>query len=429
MRRAASTLFALALLGAGTAARAEDAPSPPKPRGPVVVSGFVHADWTVFRQTSQDEVSPDGQPLNEDRFLIRRARLRATAEHGITHAALEIEANTVSGPEVRPVNAEASLKWPAERPAYDPTLDQRGLASQPWFMVTAGLIPAPFGFEAGEGAVRRPFLETTSMSQAFFPGLFDLGARVLGGYSFVTWALGIMNGEPIGQKAFAARDPNKSKDLLFRLGGAGEVAEGLRIELGVSGLTGRGFRRGRPASADQVVWRDVNEDGVVDPIELQGVPGSPAEPSATYKRFAIGADARIYARLPVIGELAVRAELVRASNLDRGLFVADPVATGHDLRELGGYVGVTQEITRFAQVGARYDRYDPDADASERLPFALVPRDLSVSTWSFFAAARAPFGRLVAQIDLRNNALGRDATGAPTTLADDAFTLRAEARF
>ena len=432
VRRAPCLLLAFALLGASAPARADDAPpSPPpaKPRSPITVSGFVHADWTVFRQTSQDEVTPDGQPLNEDRFLVRRARLRATAEHGTTHAALEIEGNTVNGPEVRPVNAEASLKWPAERPAYDPTLDQRGLASPPWFMVTAGLIPAPFGFEAGEGAVRRPFLETTSMSQAFFPGLFDVGARVLGGFSFVTWALGIMNGEPIGQKAFAARDPDKSKDLLFRLGGAGEVAEGVRLELGVSGLTGRGFRRGRPATADQVQWRDVNEDGVVDPIELQGVPGSPAEPSATFKRFAIGADARAYARFPVLGELAVRAEIVRASNLDRGLFVADPVAMGHDLRELGFYVGATQEITRYAQVGLRYDRYDPDADASERTPFALVPRDLAMSTWSFLAAARAPFGRLVAQYDRRRNALGRDATGSPTTLADDSFTLRAEARF
>ncbi len=428
MRRSAAFVLGITLLVASEVARADD-PAPGPSRRPVVVSGFVHADWTVFRQSSQDEVNPDGQPLNEDRFLLRRARLRATAEHGITHAALEMEANTVAGPEVRPVNAEASLKWPADRPAYDPTLDQRGVRSAPWIMVTAGLIPAPFGFEAGEGAVRRPFLETASMSQAFFPGLFDLGARVLGGYSFMTWALGIMNGEPIGQRAFAARDPNKNKDLLFRVGGAGDVADGVRLEVGVSGLTGRGFRRGRPATTDQVAWRDVNEDGVVDPIELQAAPGSPAEPSASFKRFALGADARLYAQLPVLGELALRAEIVRASNLDRGLFVADPVAAGYDVRELGWYVGAAQEVTRFAQVGARYDRYDPDADATERLPFQLVPRDRSLSTWSFFVAARAPFGRLVAQLDLRSNALGRDPSGAPTTLADDSLTIRAEARF
>lgn len=428
MRRSLGLALAFAVSTAAASARADEEP-PKAPRWPIAVSGFVHADWVAFRQSSQDEVNPDGQPLNEDRFLVRRARLRATAEHGITHAALELEANTVAGPEVRPVNAEASVKWPADRPAYDPTLDQRKVRSPAWFMVTAGLIPVPFGFEAGEGAVRRPFLETSTMSQALFPGLFDVGARVMGGVSFVSWSLGLMNGEPIGQRAFAARDPNKSKDLVFRVGGAGDVADGVRVEAGVSGLSGRGFRRGRPATSDQIAWRDVNEDGVVDPIELEAVPGSPAEPSSSYKRFAMGADARLYAKLPVIGELAVRAEIVRASNLDRGLYVADPVATGYDLRELGGYVGVTQEITRWAQVGVRHDRYDPDADASERLPFALVARDLTLSTWSMFVAARAPFGRLVAQLDLRKNAQGRDASGAPSTLADDSFTLRAEARF
>lgn len=216
---------------------------------------------------------------------------------------------------------------------------------------------------------------------------------------------------------------------MFRVGAAVDVTPEVRIEGGLSGLSGRGFHRGRPATTDRLVWRDLNEDTVVDPIELQSISGSPAEPSETFRRFAMGADLRVFVALPVIGELAVRAEIIRASNLDRGLYVADPVASTYDLRELGWYVGAVQEVTRWAHVGVRYDRYDPDADAREREPFALVPRDLSLSTWSFMAAARLPFGRLVAQYDLRRNAFGRDASGAPTTLADDSFTLRAEARF
>jgi hypothetical protein len=296
-------------------------------------------------------------------------------------------------------------------------------------MISAGLIQTPFGFEPQEFAIRRPFLEQTTMSEALFPGQFDLGFRVLGGFKFVNYALGIMNGAPIGDRTFPGRDPNESKDLTFRVGATSDVTRGLRVEGGFSGLTGRGFHRGRPSTNDQVVWRDLNEDGVVDPLELQALAGAPAEPSETFKRFAVGADLRVTVTLPALGDLQLRGEIVRASNLDRGLFVADPVAATHDLRELGWYVGATQEITRWAQIGVRHDTYDPDADAHEREPFALVPRDLSVSTWSFMAAARAPFGRLVAQLDLRKNALGRDAAGAPTTLADDSFTLRAEARF
>lgn len=410
-------------------ASAQQAPALVSPWQGVTVTGFVHADWTVFRQTSQDEVNPDGQPVNEDRFVLRRARLRVTADRGLTCGAVELEANTVREVQVRPVNAEASFKWPASRPAFDPALDQRSLPIETWFMVTAGLLRTPFGFEPMEGAIRRPLLEQTTMTTAFFPGQFDLGFRVVGGFKFINYALGIMNGNPIGERSFPGRDPNKSKDLVFRVGVANDVTDAVRVEGGFSGLSGRGFHKGRSAANDQLVWRDVNEDGVVQPIELQSLAGSPAEPSSTFKRFAVGADLRVYVKIPVLGELALRGEIVRASNLDRGLVVADPVAASHDLRELGWYAGATQALTRWAQIGARYDRYNPDADASERQPFALVPRDPSFSTWSFMAAARLPFGRLVAQYDLRTNALGRGASGAPTTLADDSFTLRAEARF
>jgi hypothetical protein len=197
----------------------------------------------------------------------------------------------------------------------------------------------------------------------------------------------------------------------------------------VSGLTGRGFHQGQPGTKDTIAWRDQNEDGVVDPVELQSVPGTPATASSGFKRFALGADLRATVKIPVLGDLGARAEIVRASNLDRGLVFADPVDRSYDLRELGWYVGVHQELTRWAIVAVRYDRYDPDADARERTPFALVPRSQALSTWSFSAAGRYGLARLIAQYDRRTNAFGRDVSGAPTTLADDSFTLRAEVRF
>jgi hypothetical protein len=45
------------------------------------------------------------------------------------------------------------------------------------------------------------------------------------------------------------------------------------------------------------------------------------------------------------------------------------------------------------------------------------------------AMARWKKARLVAEYDRRKNAFGRDETGAPTTLADDSFTLRAVVGF
>ncbi len=416
----------------------------------ILVSGYVHADWVLFRQSSQDEVTQDGAPLNEDRFVLRRARLRAERDHGLFHGAFEIDGNTVSGPQLRPLNAEASVKWPAESPyarapwAYDPagsgpaSVDgsdrapanrQAAATNTPWFMVTAGLFRTPFGFEVQESERQRPWLERATVSSALFPQSFDLGLRVVGGVSFVRYSLGVMNGDPIGERTFPGRDPNKSKDLVFRVGGATAVTKEVRIEAGVSGLTGRGFSKGQPATKDVLQWQDSNDDGVVDATELAIRSGSPATPSSGFKRYAMGADLRASAVLPVLGELALRGEIVRAQNLDRGLVVSDPVAATRDLRQLGYYLGVSQEVTGWALVAARYDRYDPDADAREQTPFAIVARDRSLSTWSFSATVRARLARLVAQFDHRTNALGRDASGAPTTLADDSFTLRGEVRF
>jgi hypothetical protein len=416
----------------------------------VQVSGFVHLDWVVHRQTSQDELTQDGQPLNEDRFTLRRARLRGERDLGYFHGAVEMDANTVSGLQVRPIDAEATFKWPARQAyarapwAIDPTGATKQVSGDgtippsepltkydgPWFMVTGGLFRTPFGFEVQEPERLRPFLERSTMSNALFPQSFDLGLRVLGGYRMARWSFAVMNGDPIGEKNFPGRDPNKSKDLVFRIGAASDLLPGIRLEGGISGLTGQGFHKGSPATADQIQWQDQNTDGNVNAIgEITVVPGSPAVPSQNFKRFAVGADVRASIAIPVLGDLDLRAEIVRASNLDRGLLPSDPITATRDQRQTGVYFGVTQELTKWALIGVRWDTYNPDADAREQEPFALVPRDPSVKTWAFNLTGRWGPARLVAQYDKRSNTSGRDANGRPTTLADDSLTLRAEVRF
>ena len=370
-----------------------------------------------------------GEPLNENRFVVRRARIRLESDQGLFHGACELDANTLRGPQVRPWNAEASIKWPPTTRYRNPAIVAQETASEPFVILSAGLLVTPFGFDVAELERNRPFLERTTMANELVPQTFDLGVRVLGGYKMVHYALGIMNGDPIGERTFPGRDPDKSKDLVFRVGTSTEVASGVRASAGFSGLTGRGFHKGNTPSKDQLVWRDQNEDGVVQQTELQSTPGAPATPSAGFQRFALGVDARVNIAIPVLGELGLRAELVRAKNLARGTFQADPVTASRDLREIGWYVGGTQELTRWAMIGVRYDLFDPDADASEKRPFAVVPQDSSLSTWTFMATLRWKKARLVAEYDRRKNRLGRDPSGAPTTLADDSFTLRAVVGF
>lgn len=410
---------------------AKNEPTTPRPTSrDLAVSGYVHLDWVAFRQSSQNELNPSSrEPLNEDRFLVRRARVRVESDQGLVHGAFELDGNTIRGPQARPWNAEASLKWPPSAAYRGPATIAQSSSDEPFVMVSAGLLITPFGFDVSELENARPFLERSTFAAELIPQSYDLGIRVLGGYKFLNYALGIMNGDPVGESTFPGRDPNKSKDLVFRLGASSSVTEDVRVDIGVSGLTGRGFHQGTPQSKDQLVWRDQNEDGLVDSNELQVLSGSPATPSRGFERFALGADARLHVQIPVLGELTLRAELVRAKNLARGVFAADPIASARDLRELGWYLGATQELTRWALIGVRYDTFDPDSDASEQRAFALVPKDSSVSTWSFTATARWKKARLVAQLDKRKNALGRDVSGSPTTLADDSFTLRAVVGF
>jgi hypothetical protein len=379
-------------------------------------SGFVQVDAIIHNEASQNEINGStGAPLNQDRFTLRRGHLRADAVKGPLFGALEIDANTTSGPQVRPIEADVSLRWPFVHEDRWPTVT-----------ATLGLTRIPFGYEVQELDYVRPFLERATVMQALFPGEFDLGVRFKVNYRFLEWAFGVMNGSPIGSKVFPDLDPVQAKELVGRMGVDVEVAPGVRFRAGVSGDTGTGFRAGTPATKPQLVWQDQNGDGLVEPNEIIAVGGSPATPSQLFHRFALGGDARLIVRVPVLGDLSFRGEVVDAINLDRGLEVADPIGAGRDLRDLGWSAGVTQEVTRWGVVGARYDLYNPDADASQQRAANLVPVDRSYTTIALMGMLRYEQARLLLEYDINRNPLGIGANGAPTTLADNALTLRGQ---
>ncbi len=331
--------------------------------------------------------------------------------------ALELEASTVRGPQIRIFSAEVAARWdgPADAP--------------PYLMLTLGLFRVPFGFETGERETGRLFLDRSHFARALFPGITDLGVRLSGGYRFLRYSVAAMNGHPVGEDAFPAVDPDKSKDLVFRLGVDTKPASWLRITAGGSGLAGTGFSPGKGSTKDVLVWRDTNENGIVEITEVQAIAGSAATPSQTFSRFAVGGELAFTAAIPRAGDLRLAAEIVWATNLDRGLFPADPVPLGRDLREVGLHVGLTQEITKYGMLGVRYDHYNPDADASEQIGVSQVPKDPSVSALALAGAFRYEFARLVVEYDHRTNTFGRARDGTPTTLPDDSLTFRGEVAF
>jgi hypothetical protein len=159
------------------------------------------------------------------------------------------------------------------------------------------------------------------------------------------------------------------------------------------------------------------------------IPGASAVPSQNFSRFGYGADLRLGVNQPVLGSTIFYGEVYWAKNLDRNILPADPIAFGRDYREMGLYLGLTQDLGPHAIVGIRYDYYNPDADSVNQVMGVTGSSSTSYQTVAFAAALRAPAGRLIAEFDLNRNHNGRDLQGNPANLASNAFMLRGEASF
>jgi len=384
------------------------------------MSGLIQVDSVLFHQSSVDQLDPStGEPLNENRFVLRRARLTTDVSRGVMHGYVSIEANSQAEPTLRVQAAEVALQ--------DPKGNTDGVS--PWIMVSAGLSPIPLSHGLLERDETRLFFEPPIWVGAMFPGRRDLMARARAGYRFLRAELAVMNGEP-ALTAVPVHDKNAAKDVLGRITVTGDVARNVNVSMSGALLLGTGFHSGRLQSKDTLTWNDENQDNFVQTTELAVVAGAAAEPSRNFSRHAIAGDIQLAARLPVLGEMHANGEVVFAENMDRNLFPADPVSQGRDMRELGVAVSLQQHITRFAELGVRFDYYDPDFDANEREGVALVPYDASFTTWTFTGAIYvAPGGRIAFEYNRRQNPLGRDDNGAPTTLASDSFSVRAQMSF
>jgi hypothetical protein len=373
------------------------------------ISGYVQGQYESSA-LSEDQLLQGDSSRNFDRFSVRRARLRV--DHGWEHASalIELDGNSFRHSVVALRRAEASLLW-------------RGPDRQlPLAMLTLGLIDQPFGYELMESARVRRFMERTQASRALFPTEPDVGARLYGAVGFFRYGLALVNGVPVDDERFI--DPNANKDILGRIGAEALPLPELRVSGGVSFLTGKGFHPGRGADKGILIWTDTNEDGVLGPGETSAVPTG-TEASENFDRWAFGADVELSFET-ALGWTAFSAEAVAASNLDRGLFVADPTLSSIDTRELGFQLSIVQDVTEWAYVGFRYDVYDPDTDFLASEGGRLVPKSQAIKTFSPLIGLqlRDDRARLSFQYDVIREQLGKDARGVPTDLDNNQWTLR-----
>lgn len=375
------------------------------------VSGFVQAQYQTS-QLSEDQLDPDGAPLNQDEFSVRRARIRL--DHGWSYgfATLEVDAGTIGGANLRLRRAEASLFYRGQAPV-DVT---------PWLVLTAGVTDIPFALELGESQRDRLFMEQSIASRALFPTPADIGAKLWGAYEFIDYSIAVVNGEPTEATGFPT-DPNAHKDISGRFGFRAVPSERSLISGGASFYVGQGLSRGVPGSKDSLQWVDINNNGLVEAAEIQGVTASAALPSRNFDRWAVALD--VSARFPTpIGLLRTGAEAYIASNMDRGVLPSDPVALGGDAVALGGSLYLTSQIGDYVLVGVRGAYYDPNTNLIEQRAGTFHLQDQSFFELSPSLAVMLESVRLSAQYDWLFDHLGRDSTGVPTDARNDRFTVR-----
>jgi hypothetical protein len=176
-------------------------------------------------QDSQDQLAANGQPLNKNRFSIRRARATFIGESEYVATVVELDANTTNGPQVDLRKAEASLQYRPDR------------SRPPLVMATLGLFDIPFGYEVTEPSRTRYFMETTTAGTSLFPGQADLGIRLAGAAGFWRWTIAAMNGQPLGEASpYVLMDPIDAKDVVFRFGVDTQPTRDLRLLGDVSAL-------------------------------------------------------------------------------------------------------------------------------------------------------------------------------------------------
>lgn len=371
----------------------------------------------MHAQYEHSELSEDqllqGEPVNQDRFVLRRARLRFDHGTEFTALTLELDANNVNGLKVGVRRAEGALLWRSPDALAAPLL-----------MLSAGITDIPFGAEIVESPRDRMFMERSLGSRALFPTEADAGAKLSVVYGPFAAVVAVMNGEPLDARGFPS-DPNAAKDIIGHVAAAAPLGKAVVLEAGASIASGKGFHPGSPASKDSLVWVDENNDGVAQATEVRGVAGSAPTSSENYDRDAVGLDLRLTVPTP-IGRGEVFAEGFVANNYDRGLLGADPIQTGIDVRQLGASMSLSQEVTQWAYAGFRAAVYDPNTDLFEQRKGTILPVSQQIWTFSPVLGARIERARLSVQYDFVQDSLARDKQGVPTDAKNDQFTARLE---
>jgi hypothetical protein len=379
----------------------------------VQASGYVQGQYQNFQQ-SENQLSADGgRLLNNTGFSVPRVRAVIEGSNNWSAAVLEYDIANLNSAFSGVQRAEATLHW------------RNPKSNVPYLAGTFGVFRTPFGAEAERSARLRYYAENALVTQAFFPGQADLGFRAMGGVAWFRYAVAFVNGHPINEPRWGGRAPTKQGDVLGRLGVDADLGA-VRIIGGASLLKGKGFSPGSPATKDTITVRDVNESGVVTPQSVTLIPGRAATASRTFERWGTGVDLELSANVADVWRFWLRGEFLFGQNLDRNLFISDPILLGYNQRSYGAVGSFDNIIYQVGLLGFRYDFYQPDPDSTARIGGDVVRSSRRIETATFLAGLQLPGTntRIFAEYDRVKDHLALATSGRPADLKNNRFILR-----
>lgn len=414
MKKIALTIAsALCLLSTAVNAQEEDSISLPEQNarkisilendfgkwGQLKISGYVQGQWQLAESKGAAAFGDGGSfaKNSDNRFMIRRGRIKFTYTNGIVQAVLQ------------PDFTEKGVKI---KDAYIAVTSKDKIVGG-----QLGIFDRPFGYEISYSSSLRESPERSRVFLSLFPDERDAGAMLNLKYGEFTLNAGAFNGNGV------ASETDSYKDFIGRVAWL-KTMNSARVGIAAS------YYHGRVPNTTEAHYSYVKNEGFVKVDNATGT-------GQIRQYYGVGAQ---YLQQWGAGTTNLRAEFLwgrqpgtaKANNTPSG-----GIASGSDLylrSFAGGYAILVQDIglSKHSLV-LKYDYYDPNTMVSGNQIGAQAgtgAADIAYSTFGVGYLFRWNANlRLMAYYDMVDNERTDNLEGFDTRLKQNVLTIRAQVKF
>lgn len=366
--------------------------------GNLKISGYVQAQWQLAESKGAAAFGDGGSfgPQIDNRFMIRRGRVKFTYTLGIVQAVIQ------------PDLTEKGLKV---KDAYIAVTSKNKIIGGQF-----GIFDRPFGYEISYSSSLRESPERSRVFLSLFPDERDMGAMLNLKYGEFTLNAGLFNGTGV------AAENDSQKDFIGRLSW---LKKWDRAQLGIAAS----YYRGGVTNTTETHYSMSKDNGfqavanAVGQVQLRQYFGGAAQ----------------YLQDWGAGMTNIRAEFLwgKQPGTQKNNNIPSGGISGADLflrQFMGGYAILVQDIGRSKHsVVLKYDYYDPNTMISGNQIGLLAgtgAADIAYSTYGIGYLFRWNNNiRLMAYYDIVDNERSDNLRGYDARIKQNVLTIRAQIKF